>query len=141
MIPKSASWSYQRVENDIESGTYNGVAITLNYTSEEININNWIPKECDNFMMYILIIFRQENQTIILGAIKTPSNIFEDDTIPPNSYYGYYLVPSNYEVVTNSLRIVDRDNTELFIEMNYLNILNKVQLNYLSLPNNIIKFN
>ena len=141
MKPTSITWTYQRIDRDLETNSYNGIATRMDYSEKEININTLIPKDCDNYMLYLVIIFKLEHSAIIMSCIKTKESIFEDDNIPSNSYYGYYLVPSNYDIVTNNLRITDTINNDLFIEINCINVLNKTHLNYLKLPESVIYFN
>lgn len=140
MIPHVISWSYQRVDENLKDNSH-GIAITCNYTDKDILLKDLIPKHCDSFMMYLITIIPQDDNVIIVSVIKTKENIMDEDTIAENSYYGYYLIPSEFDVITNNLRITDLTNSELYIEFNSINILNKLHLNYNILPKSLFKFN
>lgn len=139
MIPALISWTYHR--EDIDASNQHGIATGVFYTERDIPIKEFIPNDCDKFMLFIIIIFQSDSKVNILSCIKTHENISEIDKIPPGCYYGYYLVPSYYKVMTNCLRVTDKDNTDLYIEINCQDILNDQTLNLLTFPKQYILFN
>lgn len=138
MFPALISWTYHRDEPEFNN--FHGIATSVYFSEEDIKISELISSECDKYMIYIVIIFQNPTHINVLSCIKTDENIEDSDCIPKGCFYAYYVVPSRYKVITNSLRITDKENSELYIELNCYNILNDQVINILSLPKPTILF-